>query len=251
MSSLPTIWISAPWWRGSAHRLVGCRLDSRKIVSNHILGCNIITTSDGARDGTKTNIGNSGWRSSPRPQRREPIRRPDQAPHPQAPNRRPRHRARWVPPSPWHDPRQGTRNPRAREYWPTRTARTPRRGRGAPPTKRAGDPQRRPLRDPSDRPIRCRRRRLPEPATQAAAERHRHRPHQGVDAAFRHPPVGPDQRGRVGRVYRRADERPRSGDARALYRSRYELSRLVPEAAAALADGAPRNRARPRGALQK
>ena len=36
-----------------------------------------------------------------------------------------------------------------------------------------------------------------------------------------------------------SDERQRSGDARALYRSRYELSRLVPEAAAALAGGTP------------
>src|SRR5207247_9192049 len=133
VSSLRTIWISAPSRRGLASPLVGCRLDSRKIVSDDILGCNIITTSDGARDGTKTNIGNSGSRSSPRPQRRERKRRPDQAPHAQAPNRRPRHRARRVLPSPWHYPRQGTRNPRAREYWLTHTARTPRRGGGAPP----------------------------------------------------------------------------------------------------------------------
>jgi hypothetical protein len=92
-----------------------------EFISDQILVCNIISTSDGARDGTKTNIGNSGWRSSPRPQRRERKQRPYQAPHPQAPNRRPRHRSRRLLPSPWHDPRQGTRNPRAREYWPTRT----------------------------------------------------------------------------------------------------------------------------------
>ena len=29
-------------------------------VSDHILDCSIITTSEGARDGTKTNIGDSG-----------------------------------------------------------------------------------------------------------------------------------------------------------------------------------------------
>jgi hypothetical protein len=60
---LRTIWISAPSRRGLANHLVGCKPGLLKIASDHTLGYSFITTSDEARDGMKTSIEGSGWRS--------------------------------------------------------------------------------------------------------------------------------------------------------------------------------------------
>jgi hypothetical protein len=96
-------------------------------------------------------------------------------------------------------------------------------------------------------------------AAEGYLTRRRKRPLNAIDIArikeltrhFGTRPLAPIDEEEWAGVHRRADEGPRSGDAGALHRSRYEFTRLVPEAAAALAGRAPRNRTRSGGALQK